>query len=300
MSRQYRVTQEQLSFPDALLASGHEAAPQLPEAGVPVRAHAAGAGDSHPSGRRRGTKGESATVDQKPRRKAARSKATPKTSDPGAGPAVVAAAAEAAGEALEGIPPLPAEVGDLPRAAAEAVRKPESAAAKSGWFGEGRQRLAAHVAAVALSMVAIIALISGSYQFNRTQQAQRESILLTQAVRENDKAARDAEANAKAVELFLRYNELMLQLNSPGFKTAKKDGKSWKEGLAVNLLESLFNLTRGDRDWEATIGWALERHGRFIREQRLSCTAYSSEFVAYLERTLDAQARAFCRDQRAG
>ena len=88
----------------------------------------------------------------------------------------------------------------------------------------------------------------------------------------------------------------MLQVNAPALKNGRKENRYWKEALAINLLESLFNLTRGKKEWETSIGWALERHGRFIREQRLNCAGYSNEFVRYLEKNFATKAPVFCKD----
>lgn len=150
----------------------------------------------------------------------------------------------------------------------------------------------AHIATIASSVVAIAALAFGSYQFYETQKAQRESIAL-------QKDSLEHERNAKAIELFVKYNELMLQPNASGSQIERKESRYWKQNLAVGLLESLFNLTRGSKEWEATVGWALERHGTFIRENRLSCMTYSGEFVAYLEKIFSAQPYSLCMDLHA-
>ncbi|KXB31772.1 hypothetical protein AT959_05320 [Dechloromonas denitrificans] len=162
--------------------------------------------------------------------------------------------------------------------------------------GEHRLKIWAHVATIATSVVIVAALFIGSRQFIETGKNQRELLVAQKASLLQERHVQAAEINARAVELFLRYNDLMQQLNGPVAKNAKKETRYWKENLAVNLLESLFNLTRGNREWETTIAWALEKHIRFIREQRLSCTTYSPEFVRYLEKTAGARAVSLCRD----
>lgn len=146
------------------------------------------------------------------------------------------------------------------------------------------------------SGVAIVALSVGGYQFVETQKMQRESMLIERASLLQVQHAKEVERNARAVELLLKYNELMVQLGLPVPKGARKEARYWKESLAVSLLESLYNLTRGNREWENVIALALDRHGRFIREQRLSCSAYSHEFVAFLEKVLVSKSTALCRD----
>ncbi len=162
--------------------------------------------------------------------------------------------------------------------------------------GEHRLKNWAHVATIATSVAIVAALFIGSRQFIETEKNQRELLVAQKASLIQERHVQAAELNARAVELFLRYNDLMQQLNGPVPKNAKKENRYWKENLAVNLLESLFNLTRGNREWETTIAWALEKHLRFIREQRLACTAYSPEFVRYLEKIAGTRAVALCKD----
>ena len=155
---------------------------------------------------------------------------------------------------------------------------------------------AAYLATVAAAAVAIVVLIAGASQFADTQRAQRASIALHDETLRLERDSRQAETHAKAVELFMKYNELMLQLNAPLPKGVKRETRYWKENLALGLLDALANLTRGNREWENTIAWALERHIRFIRDQRAACSAYSDEFVRLLEKVASAKASAICRD----
>lgn len=161
-------------------------------------------------------------------------------------------------------------------------------------------RRAAHLGTLAASIVAIIVLIAGASQFSDTQRAQRASIARHDEVLHLERDSRQAETHAKAVELFMKYNELMLQLNTPLPKGAKRETRYWKENLALGLLDALTNLTHGNREWENTITWALERHARFIREQRTACTAYSDEFIHLLEKSIGGKTAVICRENVAG
>ena len=159
---------------------------------------------------------------------------------------------------------------------------------------------AAYLATVAAAAVAIVVLIAGASQFADTQRAQRASIALHDETLRLERDSRQAETHAKAVELFMKYNELMLQLNAPLPKGAKRETRYWKENLALGLLDALADLTRGNREWENTIAWALERHVRFVRDQRAACSAYSDEFVRLLEKAVGSKAMAICRENAAG
>ena len=155
---------------------------------------------------------------------------------------------------------------------------------------------AAYLATVAAAAVAIVVLIAGASQFADTQRAQRASIALHDETLRLERDSRQAETHAKAVELFMKYNELMLQLNAPLPKGTKRETRYRKENLALGLLDALANLTRGNREWENTIAWALERHLRFVREQRLACASYSPEFIRLLEKASATKSSTICRE----
>ncbi|WP_153111002.1 hypothetical protein [Propionivibrio limicola] len=174
--------------------------------------------------------------------------------------------------------------------------KPAPIVANSSSGMATRFQLGAYVATILASVTVVVALSVGTDQFIETQKSQRALLAIQKSALNQERNAKAAELNSRAVELFLKYNELMLQVNASASKNAKKETRYWKEHLAVNLLESLFNLTRGNREWENTISWTLERHGRFIQSQRLSCATYSNDFVAYLEKSFGANSVALCKN----
>ena len=157
----------------------------------------------------------------------------------------------------------------------------------------------AHISTMVAAVVAVGIFLVGGWQFVETQQAQRESIALQNLALRQSHEFNQADINSKAVELLMRYNELMLQVSAPFPRGVKKETRYWKESLAISLLESLSNLTRGHPEWEQTILWAVERHLRYIREQRLACGAYSAEFIRVLERAIGNSAATFCRNPLA-
>lgn len=189
----------------------------------------------------------------------------------------------------EHAPPCAGEPPAPPASAPTLVNAPASADA-------GRFVLWAPLAGI-LAAVAVVAVLAiGAVQFVETEKSQRA---LLAAQREALQLERDSQAAAlqsRATELFLRYNELMVQVAATPARSPRRESRYWKEGLAISLLESLFNLTRGNREWENTIAWALDKHARHIREQRLPCAIYSGEFVGFLERTFASRAAALCRE----
>lgn len=172
----------------------------------------------------------------------------------------------------------------------EVSKERRPAASTHADAGERKLKVWTHMVTMTSSLVVVAAVVFGSFQFYETQKLQRESIAI-------QKDAFEPERNAKAVELFVKYNELMMQPTPGVSRIAKREAWYWKENLAVSLLESLFNLTSGHQEWEAMVGWALEKHGRFIREQRLSCGAYTDQFVNYVEKTFAAEPSALCRER---
>ena len=149
---------------------------------------------------------------------------------------------------------------------------------------------------IVASLALFLALGSAIHEFTKTQAVQRDVLVSQQNAIERDNAEKMAALQSRAVDLLLRYNELANQLTVNPQKNAKKDNRYWKEALAIHLLESLYNLTRGLPDWENTILWSLEKHQRFIREQRLNCSNYSPAFITLLEKSTGNRSTTLCRD----
>ncbi len=311
MARKLRKPQEQLAFPELELPAGAPLpmagmiGPFVGEAQAPLAADLDdNAADAQKAPRRRSVKPKMVLVTESLAESAEQGRPEPApirqadlpvdqpeppVSQPEGLPSSPAREAVAANEQFLAPPsPVAALTANTVAQAPLVVRSPST--------GEHRLKNWAHVATIATSVVIVAALFIGSRQFIETEKNQRELLVAQKASLIQERHVQAAELNARAVELFLRYNDLMQQLNGPVPKNAKKENRYWKENLAVNLLESLFNLTRGNREWETTIAWALEKHLRFIREQRLACTAYSPEFVRYLEKIAGARAVALCRD----
>lgn len=171
-----------------------------------------------------------------------------------------------------------------------------SASLATSSSNETHVQLAAYLATILASLSVIVAVSVGSYQFSETQKNQRALFVAQETALGEARIAKTAELNSRAIELFLKYNELMLQANAPASKNVRPETRFWKEHLAVNLLESLFNLTRGSKEWENAIRWAVDRHARFIQKQQLSCASYSPEFVAYLEESFGTNSGLLCKD----
>lgn len=178
-----------------------------------------------------------------------------------------------------------------------AERAVECASQSSSASGQGHGlKFWTQVSTLVASLVFVIVLVVGADQFVETERRQRDLLMAQKEVLLQERNFKVVEMHTRATDLFLRYNDLVQQVSAPLPKGAKKELRYWKENLALSLLASLFDLTRGNREWEASIALAVERHGRLVREQRLSCIGYSREFVRLLEQVYGVRGAMLCKD----
>lgn len=124
------------------------------------------------------------------------------------------------------------------------------------------------VSSVATAVVAALALSFSVWQFNEGQKLAQENL--------------DSEREAKAVELFIKFNEMKEEMESKS--TAGPAGVDfWRENSLLGITESLYNLTQGNDKWESTIDWMLGMQKDFLQERGVNCNTYSSEFIEFLK-----------------
>jgi hypothetical protein len=107
------------------------------------------------------------------------------------------------------------------------------------------------IATVVASIVAVAAIGFGYQQFSQGHELERES---------------------KAVELFVKYNELMKETPS------NAEPNFWRDNLSVGIAESIFKLRRGDEGWEKTVRWMLSNHTEFLKREGLNCDTFDDDF----------------------
>jgi hypothetical protein len=113
-------------------------------------------------------------------------------------------------------------------------------------------------------LVTAIAFLAGLWQFRRTQLLSRE---------------------AKAIDLFLKFNELKDQLAKR--ETDKlPEAAFWQHNALLAITEAVFRLTEGDRSWEATVDWMLKSQQWFLTQTSIVCASYSARFVARMRRVV--------------
>jgi hypothetical protein len=128
-----------------------------------------------------------------------------------------------------------------------------------------------HIATIAAAVVAAAAFLVATAEFRATQKLERETI--------------DLEREARAVDLFVKYNELMSAAAArPPAKNPQ--GEDWRGNLAVAIAESIWRLRSNDSGWAATVAWMLQNEERERTVRDLDCSTYDPTFVALAVKTL--------------
>jgi hypothetical protein len=135
---------------------------------------------------------------------------------------------------------------------------------------------AANLAGVFAALVAAFAFYYGYQQFSETQKATLEALDL-------QKKTLNQESEAQAVDLFIKYNELM-ETSSSSPKSAKDDGKFWRDNRAVSIIETIFKLKGDDRGWRETAAWMLGNHADFLKD--VNCPTYDPKFIDFVKQQL--------------
>ena len=133
---------------------------------------------------------------------------------------------------------------------------------------------AAHIATVIASIVAVVTFSVGLYQFTETQKLSRENLRLQAATLNHER-------ESKAVELFLKFNELQKEVAAKPLPR-KGDAAFWHYNMMLALTESVFKLTEGDSGWRETVAWMLETQRPFLESVPQGCRTFVEPFVAIM------------------
>jgi hypothetical protein len=117
----------------------------------------------------------------------------------------------------------------------------------------------------------MLALGFGYYQFRATHLLTREALAL-------QLDALKHEREAKALDLFLKFNEIQQSIVSPSRKTTEQV-LFWQKNIAVTTTESVFKLTEGDPGWMATVAFMLREQTEFLKDNGLECATFLPGFV---------------------
>jgi hypothetical protein len=138
---------------------------------------------------------------------------------------------------------------------------------------------AASLATILASIVASFALAFGYHQFRATQLLARQTLAL-----QNE--ALQHEREAKAIDLFLKFNEIQLSVASPSHKSTKQ-ALYWQQNLAVTTTESIFKLMEADSGWLATVAFMLREQTDFLMLNGLDCPTYLPAFVTLVNKVME-------------
>ncbi len=128
-----------------------------------------------------------------------------------------------------------------------------------------------YIATMVAAVITAFLLLLAAYQFRAAQQDARETL--------------DLEREAKAVDLYVRYNDLMQ--DAAARKTARNPrGAEWRGNLVVLLAESIFRLRKADSGWVATVAGMLQTEDSIAVVNDLDCRTYDPAFVALAVSTL--------------
>lgn len=137
---------------------------------------------------------------------------------------------------------------------------------------------AANLATIAASFVAVFALGFGYYQFQATQVLTRQTLQL-------QKDALRHEQEAKAIDLFLKFNEVQQGMSPTRGKT--KDALYWQQNIAMTITESVFKLTQGDAGWMATVEFMLREQVDFLTKDGLECDTFLPDFIELVKKVAE-------------
>jgi hypothetical protein len=114
------------------------------------------------------------------------------------------------------------------------------------------------------SVIATVAILSGLWQFRTTQRLTRE---------------------AKAVDLFLKFNELTEKLPTTQ-GTRPPQSSFWQYNALLTITQAIFALTRGIHSWDSTIEWMLQTQNWFLTQNSINCQSFSPEFVIRMKKAV--------------
>ena len=134
---------------------------------------------------------------------------------------------------------------------------------------------AAHAATVVAALIAIFALTFGLWQFNQTQTLTRENLRL-------QKETLGYERDSKAVELFLKFNELQKDISSH-LLPKKGEASFWHHNMLLALTETVYKLTEGDPGWRETVIFMLQTEKPFLDGVEQNCRTFYGPFVELMK-----------------
>ena len=139
-------------------------------------------------------------------------------------------------------------------------------------------------ATIIAAVVAVVSFYYGYRQFRETQEATRQTLNLQRINLNMQRESLDLERDDKAVDLLVKYNDLMREAYSDRSST-KAAGAFWRDNGAIVIAESIFQLKAEDNGWRETVRWILENHSDFLKGG-LDCPTYDGKFVQFVSQVV--------------
>ena len=136
---------------------------------------------------------------------------------------------------------------------------------------------ASNLATIIAALVAALAFYYGYQQVSETQKLTREALDL-------QNITLNQEQETQAVELFIKYNELMEESSSSPKSAKADDRKFWRNNRAVSIIETIYKLREGDDGWRETVAWMISNHDDFLKD--VNCPTYYPKFIDFVNRQL--------------
>jgi hypothetical protein len=135
---------------------------------------------------------------------------------------------------------------------------------------------AATFSTISASLVTIFAFCFGIWQFTETQKLTQENLRL-------QAETLDHERDSKAIELFLKFNELQREVaNKPLPK--RGDSYFWHHNMLLTITESVYRLTSPDPGWQETVFWMLKEQKRYIEAVPQGCQTFNTDFIKLMKK----------------
>lgn len=133
-------------------------------------------------------------------------------------------------------------------------------------------------ATIVAAAVAVFTFCYGYRQFRQTQEATRTTLAIQRTTLAIQKESLESEREARAVELFVKYNETMF-VPPAGTKARKSPDDFWRNNLAISISESIFKLRRDDGGWRETVRWMISKQAENLKHTGLDCGTFDAEFI---------------------
>jgi len=135
---------------------------------------------------------------------------------------------------------------------------------------------AANLATVGAAAITAVTVLFSGWQFIESQKLAQANLHLQAEALSNER-------EAKAIELFQKFNEQQQELASKALPK-RNETTFWHHNGMLTTTEAVFRLTEGDPGWTATVEWMLQVQEPFLRQTEFRCESFAKNFLAHMRR----------------